>query len=131
MRTKRLRSGANNTTPTPKETTMSIQHSPAPWHQEPLQSTQGADIAIIGNGQVIAVIQHDPDIQTADEDDIDGDNVVWSEEDLANARLITLAPQLLEMLEYLSDTADNGDSISNRDWKRVEKLIALAKGEAA
>ncbi len=110
---------------------MDTTYSPGPWHQEPLQATQGADIAIVGNGQVIAVIQHDPDIQTADEEDIDGDNVVWGKEDLANATLITLAPDLLEMLEYLSDAADNGDGISNRDWKRVEKLIAKAKGEAA
>lgn len=105
---------------------METTHSPAPWHQEPLQATQGADIAIIGNGQIIAVIHHDPDIQTADEEDIDGDNVVWTAEDLANARLIAAAPELLAALEAMLDAPDD-DSRYNAALD-ARAAIARAKG---
>lgn len=107
---------------------MKTEYSPAPWSHEPLQSTQGADIAIVGNGQVIAVIQHDPDIQTAAEDEIDGDNVVWTGEDLANARLLAAAPELLAALEELLDAPDDNSRYNAALDARA--AIARAKGGA-
>ena len=114
---------------------MKTEYSPAPWSHEPLQSTQGADIAIVGSGQVIAVIQHDPDIQTAAEDEIDGDNVVWTAEDLANARLIAAAPELLAALEGIEVAASEYMAFgSMRRWGIIAAIntaraaIARAKG---
>ncbi len=104
---------------------MTPRRPPAPWSHEPLQATQGADIAIVGNGQVIAVIQHDPDIQTAAEDEIDGDNVVWTAEDLANARLIAAAPELLAALEGIVDGWERNLSGPIADARAA---IARAKG---
>lgn len=112
---------------------MKTEYSPAPWSHEPLQATQGADIAIVGDGQVIAVIQHDPDIQTAAEDEIDGDNVVWTAEDLANARLIAAAPELLEALEayvqYFSDYDEGNEFPGFQDMMaNAGAAIARAMG---
>ncbi len=78
--------------------TMKTQHTPGPWAHEPLQSTQGADIAIVSlaAGFVVATIQHDPEIQIHDEPD--GNNVVYHPDDKANACLIAAAPDLLAML---------------------------------
>lgn len=119
---------------------MKTEYSPAPWSHEPLQATQGADIAIVGNGQVIAVIQHDPDIQTTAEDEIDGDNVVWTAEDLANARLIAAAPELLAALEIWAQYAESnrwtdadhhsGDPAKNGWISMTRAAIARAKGGA-
>lgn len=46
-----------------------------------------------------------------------------------NARLIAAAPELLAALESLVDAADNGDGISDRQWRRIEALIERARGE--
>jgi hypothetical protein len=47
------------------------------------------------------------------------------------ATALEAAPELLAALESLVGAAEDGDGISDRDWKRVEKLIANAKGESA
>ena len=107
---------------------MKTEYSPAPWSHEPLQSTQGADIAIVGSGQVIAVIQHDPDIQTAAEDEIDGDNVVWTAEDLANARLIAAAPELLAALEAMLDAPDDDSRYNAALDARAAIARAMGRG---
>lgn len=76
-------------------------HTSGPWHVEPLQTTNGADIAICApnNGYVVAVIQHDPDIQTSDNPD--GESVKFHPSDIANAQLIAAAPDLLAALANL------------------------------
>lgn len=75
-------------------------HAPGPWHLEPLQSDQGASIAICGPDDygVLATIQplnadDEPDIHTA----------VREPYDDANARLIAAAPELLEALRAMFD----------------------------
>jgi hypothetical protein len=48
-----------------------------------------------------------------------------------NARLIAAAPELLAALESLVGAADNGDGISDRQWRRIEALIERVRGERA
>lgn len=71
-------------------------HTPGPWHVEPLQATHGADLAICGDGYIVAVVQHDPEIQPAEE--VDGENVRWHTSDKPNAHLIAAAPAMYEAL---------------------------------
>ena len=58
-----------------------------------------------------------------------------TEEDLANARLIAAAPELLRVLEWLyTDACDRGETEDDsgkeyEDWKATRKIIAAAKGE--
>ena len=69
------------------------------WTVQPLVATDGADMAICSDSDIVAIIQHDPGIQTSEE--VDGDNVIWSPEDLARAKLIAAAPELLAALEVV------------------------------
>lgn len=73
--------------------------TPGPYVIEPLQATNGADLAICAPsaGYVIAVIQHDPDKQESE--DVDGENVVFSDEELATASLLAASGDLYEALK--------------------------------
>jgi hypothetical protein len=74
---------------------MTKQHSPGPWHVEPLQWDRGASIAICNKHQgVLAIIEP---LNEAD----DEATAVRDECDYANASLMAAAPLLLEALDYL------------------------------
>lgn len=47
---------------------------------------------------------------------------------MKRAALIAQAPQLVQELQYLHDCAENGDAISDADWRRVAALIVAAGG---
>lgn len=84
---------------------MGDKHNAGPWTVEPLQITHGADMAICAPGVgVIAVIQHDPDIQDCEEPD--GETVKWHPADLANALVISEAPAMLGALRWALDALD-------------------------
>lgn len=106
----------------------STPHTPGPWTVEPLQGTDGADIAICApcNGWVVAVIQYDPDIQTVD--DPDGDTVIHHPADFANARLIAAAPEMLEALEMIHADDDGDGYISAEGMQKIREVIAKARG---
>ncbi len=87
---------------TPGLAAVVARYTPGPWVVEPLQSTQGADLAICApnNGWVVAVIQHDPDIQVVEEPD--GDTVVFHPADRLNAAVIAEGPAMVEILKELA-----------------------------
>ncbi|MGQ2942951.1 MAG: hypothetical protein ACT6Q7_03000 [Blastomonas fulva] len=120
------------------------QHTPGPYEVQPLQSSHGADIAIVApaNGFVVAIIPHDPDIQTAD--DVDCDTVVRHPQDMANAQLLAAAPELLAALERAVAEIEawrRGLNVRNMnkckvgatfaDMPSIRAAIAKAKGGAA
>lgn len=109
---------------------MIAQHTPGPWHIEPLVATHGADMAICApsNGWVVAVIQNDPDIQTSDNPN--GDTVVWHDADKANAALIAEAPAMLAALRRVVQWADTGCDPSRKSIDQVRAIIARIDGRA-
>lgn len=111
----------------PAAPTTGIRYTVGPWHREPLQSTHGADIAIVApaNGWVVAVIQHDPDIQTCEEPD--GDSVVWHPQDLGNADLICEGPAMVDALRK-AESALTGDIFTDAEEcaASVENARAVA-----
>lgn len=50
-----------------------------------------------------------------------------SEEDKANAQLISCAPEMLEMLERVREKLANGDMPDYDDYEEIEQLITKAK----
>lgn len=76
--------------------TPQFQPSPETWAIEPLQSTHGADMAIVEKGKIIAIIQHDPAIQVVEDPDFD--TVRWHSTDVSNTHLLAAAPELLTEL---------------------------------
>ena len=113
-------------------------HTSGPWHVEPLQTTNGADIAICApnSGYVVAVVQHDPDIQTCDNPD--GETVKFHPSDKANAALIAAAPDLLQAAKnaladlqgILPEFEPSGDR-QHTAWQTIKELgAAIAKAKA-
>jgi len=103
---------------------MNAEHTPAPWHTEPLQSDQGASIAICGPGDygILAVIgpknaDDEPDIHTA----------VREPFDEANARLIVASPDLLNALRLVTGELQ-GRWLDDLDCVK-QALAAIAKAE--
>lgn len=77
--------------------TQTIQHTPGPWHIEPLQADLGLSIAICkADRGIIAVIQAPEDDELPE---------FTREEDEANARVIAAAPELLAALEAQAEAA--------------------------
>lgn len=101
---------------------MADKHNAGPWNVEPLQSTHGADMAICAPGVgVVAVIQHDPDIQDCEEPD--GETVKWHPADLANAALIAEAPAMLAIVRQLHQ----GDTTA----PAIDRLLAECRAIVA
>lgn len=109
---------------------MTTKHTPAPWHIEPLATTQGADMAICApnNGWIVAVIQHDPDIQT--HDDPDFETVKWHDQDHANARLIAAAPDLLAQLKFALELLQDCTGLEDTLEPIVDAIAKAEGGEA-
>ena len=110
-------------------------HTPGPWHVEPNESTLGADMAICSadNDWIVAVIPHDPDIQTTN--DPDGDSVVWHDADHANACLIAAAPEMLAALDdalFALECAINLKGLRSLipSAEKARAAIAKAKGHS-
>jgi hypothetical protein len=82
-------------------------HTPGPYEVQPLQSSHGAELAIVApaNGFVVAVIQYDPDIQTDDYPDYD--TVVRHPQDVANAQLLAAAPDFAAAAKSASEAIDD------------------------
>jgi hypothetical protein len=107
-------------------------HTQGPWTIEPLQITNGADIAICApnSGYIVAVVQHDPDIQTCDNPD--GDSVKFHPSDISNARLIAAAPDLLAALEHVDAyLAPQGDEEDVYNYIRAIIKGAISKAQGA
>lgn len=93
--------------PTGKTDATRNSHTEGLLEVQPLQSSLGADIALVspGNGFVVAVIQFDPDIQESDEPD--ADTVIRQPFDEPNARRLAacwnaclgIPTELLESLD--------------------------------
>jgi hypothetical protein len=97
-------------------------HTPGPWTVEPCTSSWGT----------YRIVEAEKDIQELD--DLNSDLVPQQEErDLANARLIAAAPDLLEALDYLlQQTVDQdlqyGWGLSEGEEDALAKaLAAIAK----
>jgi hypothetical protein len=103
--TERVMSTSN--APTEKTDTTPSNHTEGVLEVQPLQSSLGADIALVSpdNGYVVAVIQFDPSIQEHDEPD--ADTVIRQPFDEPNARRLAacwnacmgIPTELLESLE--------------------------------
>lgn len=101
--------------------------SPGPWTVQPLQATHGADMAIVAaDGAIVTVIEHDPAIQT--EEEPDGETVVWSDTDLANAAALAAAEQLMKAGVKLLKAAEVGDADLAMDGYDALRT-AIAKAE--
>lgn len=103
--------------------THTAKHTPGPWSVEPLESTGGADMAICAPscGWVVAVVQHDPDIQATDNPD--SESVVWHNTDLANAHLIAEAPAMLEALREFTGAVDAGTTFADQSVIDLARAI--------
>lgn len=85
-------------------------HTPGPWQAQTFSSHElQTDFAMVAIGKRAHIIG-------------------YSEEDQANARLIAAAPDLLEALELMVDTYDNGGWPSST-LVIARAAIAKAKGE--
>lgn len=105
--------------------------TPGPWHIEPLQATNGADMAICApaNGWVVAVIQHDPDIQDVEEPD--HSTVKWHPADHANACAIAETPALVEALRAVLAWADRSGIADSDPPEYVNARAILARIDGA
>lgn len=106
------------------------QHTPGPYEVQPLQSSHGAELAIVATsaGWVVAVIGYDPEIQTVD--DPDYDTVVRYPQDVPNANLLAAAPDMLDACRAML-AAFGGDI---PDWladEAAQMEAAIAKATAA
>jgi hypothetical protein len=97
---------------------MTILHSPGPWAIESSLSGEFRLTRYITDLAAHVVAEVKP---------VQGDDLV----EVANARLIAVAPELLEALEYLLPIADkNAETSFGRDAVRIARVaIAKAKGE--
>ena len=104
--------------------------SPAPWAVQPLQATHGADMAIVAaDGAIVALIEHDPAIQT--ENDPDGVTVVWSDTDRANANALAAAPDLLSATKAMLALAEREYLYLAHKGTAEGKVIAEARAAIA
>lgn len=90
---------------------MSKQHTPGPWDVTP----SGFHV-YDAHGSVTADCAQ-PDVRRL-------------EERKANARLIAAAPELLAMVERMTDAARNGGRIRKADHMAAATLLARVRGEA-
>src|SRR5882724_5173156 len=90
--------------PALEETQMSITHTKGPWffHSAPRRGGGKVNIIQAGSTRGITVCTIMPDIQTGNSDRI-------PEVCEANAKLITQAPAMLELLESIYKQAHEGD----------------------
>jgi hypothetical protein len=92
------------------------EHTPGPWHVEPLESeTDALAICKAHDGAVATIVPWD----------------TLDETDYANACLIAAAPELLEVLERIANDWEEGKGASHtefeyRKWARA--AIAKARG---
>ena len=54
----------------------------------------------------------------------------YGEQQMANARLIAAAPELLEALEYMLETNESGDNAGDQARAQARAAIAKARGES-
>jgi hypothetical protein len=99
---------------------MTIHHSPGPWAIESSLSSEFRFTRYITDLAAHVVAEVKP---------VQGDDLV----EVANARLIAVAPELLEALEHLLPIADkNAETSFGRDALRIARAtIAKATGELA
>jgi len=105
------------------------EHTPSPWKLLPLGESKyyGTEVAL-GDYCTVVVWGFDDDTPSEREialgwDEDCGLDHVEKCKDLANARLIAAAPDLLNVLEEMLDTG------LPRNREKAEKVIAKAKGE--
>jgi hypothetical protein len=95
-----------------RRTTMDATHTPGPWTVPGYVC--GPDIGIIGNDRIVAMVTNDEDRPIDDA------------EQLANARLMAAAPELLDSLRYMVANAEA------EGWSELmtgDAAAAIAKAE--
>ena len=104
--------------------TMTHTHTPGPWELDHCRNEDGSKfITINGQGPHGAWLA---DIQAGD---VNGKPADVTEKHLANARLISAAPELLEALEMLMpQEPQEADSYDRSMWENARAAIAKATG---
>lgn len=101
-------------------------HTPGPWELFETTNHEGDEtISIRGNGEFIATM----DVQS-----IKGEPYALPPNSAANARLIAAAPDLLEALKDIAETAsycDSWESFPEDQLNRAFAAISKAEGEIA
>ena len=80
---------------------------------EPLAATHGADMALCTNAGVIAIIQHNPDIQTVDDPDFD--SVVWAAQDHVNAQRLVAGWNVIARAWAYNDALNVAERVPTAD----------------
>lgn len=116
---------------------MGGQHTPGPWFINEAAGPRGvwgtkATIGIWAQAKLDAALKSkDPDCEPDDEKWLCG---VWGEcgpEDVANARLIAAAPDLLAALEALRADTNIMDHCPSGLWVQMFDALEKARGEEA
>ncbi|MGO1069467.1 hypothetical protein [Lysobacter sp. CA199] len=98
---------------------------PDELHIEPLQSTQGADMALCTSEGVIAIIQHDPDIQTVDDPDFE--SVVWTAQDHANAQRLVDGWNAVAAVRAYDDAINAAERVPTADdYNEILSILGVA-----
>ena len=90
-------------------------HTPGPWMWSPE-----------GDESVVRIPTPEPQ-----DFSVLGASEVMTSEDIANARLIAAAPDLLEALKEMVDMMDSGDEPGSGSEWHIQASTAIAKAEGA
>ncbi|QWF18682.1 hypothetical protein [Lysobacter capsici] len=92
---------------------------------EPLAATHGADMALCTDAGVIAIIQHDPDIQTVDDPDFD--SVVWTAQDHANAQRLVDGWNAIAQVRAYDEAINAAERVPTADdYNEILSILGVA-----
>lgn len=94
-------------------------YTPGPWEVSYLDDTERPGIEADRFSVVIFGVRAEDDC---------GIHGRTEKEEMANARLIAAAPELLQALEQSLEEYKECGAISNETWKNADQAIAKAKG---